>query len=640
MCAAPTSPAAPAASSPGQGPACPRRAGARQVPRAAAGGRRGRRERPDLRRGRSGPPEHHEPADHRAGRRRRAAPAGYQPAARHLAARYRRAAGAGHLHARGRDQLLPAARRSRRRTRAGRRSRRGAAARGRPAMIPLAVWEQIIDASGAAPRIEALQPIGVRARQLKVRTLLAGMCLAQADHRPAHLTRVHQALTGLTDDDQRRLGVVADSKHGPHLLTYRQTERTSGLVAAALGKDEPGGLPSQALRAACDDLPEASVPGEFKDASTSLAVDRTDLESFSRPPPARGGDCAGPEASWGHRKNNLLRSEDELFFGYYFSAGIMMREENGPAIPELARRAILSSCRHDPARALVPVLTAMPAAGIPLGDMLADSGYAHRDAGAWALPLRAAGASLVQDLHPHDRGPKGAHHGAIISNGNLYCPCTPRSLTELGPLARGATPETGRRARREDRRTGPLQARQDHPRRRRRLPPRRLPGRHGQDPLPAPAVVDEAGPGPARDPHPARTPPGLLHPADPHRPARGEREDRAKARLPLRRAPPLLRPPHRRRTRLRHRQGPRQQRHQPRLVPPDGPGPADAVHHGAARRPQPAHPRRLERPAARKRPPRRGRAPPEDPAPAPQDTRQPGRAAITHRPRPECPTQT
>ncbi len=291
-------------------------------------------------------------------------------------------------------------------------------------MIPLAASGEIIDASGVAPRIEAILPTGVRPRQLTVRTLLAGMCLAQADHRPAHLTRVHQALVSLPEYHQRRLGVIADWKHGPHLLTYRQTERTFGLVTDAAGKDEPDGLPSDQLQGICDDLLEASVPEQFKDTSRSLAVDRTDLESFSRPPPARGGDCAGPEASWGHRKNNLLRSEDELFFGYYFSAGIMMREENGPAIPELARRAILSSCRHDPARALVPVLTRMPDQGIPLGDMLADSGYAHRDAGAWALPLRAAGAALVQDLHPHDRGPKGTCHGAIIANGNLYCPCT------------------------------------------------------------------------------------------------------------------------------------------------------------------------------------------------------------------------
>jgi hypothetical protein len=161
-------------------------------------------------------------------------------------------------------------------------------------MTPLAVFEGIIDASGVAPRIEAMLPIGVRARQLSARTLLAGMCLTQADGRPAHLTRVHQALTSLPADDQRRLGVIADWKHGPHLLTCRQTERTSGLIADALGKDEPDGLPSPALQAVCDDLLEASIPAEFKDASRSLAVDWSDLETFSRPPPARGGPCADP----------------------------------------------------------------------------------------------------------------------------------------------------------------------------------------------------------------------------------------------------------------------------------------------------------------------------------------------------------
>ena len=323
-----------------------------------------------------------------------------------------------------------------------RRGRRSAAARsGPPTMIPVAVFEGIIDASGAAPRIEAMLPTGVRPRQLSVRALLAGMCLTQADGRPAHLTRVHQALTSLPEDDQVRLGIIADWKRGPHQLTYRQTERTFGLAADALAKDGPDGLAPGPLQGICDDLLEASIPGQFKDASTSLAVDWTDLVSFSRPPPARGGPCADPEASWGHRKNNLLRSQDELFYGYYLSAAIMVPNEHGPAVPELARRATASSCRHDPVRALVPVLTAMPAAGIPLGDVLADSGYAHRDADAWALPLRAASAALVQDLHPHDRGPKGTHDGAIISNGNLYCPVTPRSLLELGPPARDATPE-------------------------------------------------------------------------------------------------------------------------------------------------------------------------------------------------------
>jgi hypothetical protein len=308
-------------------------------------------------------------------------------------------------------------------------------------MIPLPVLEEVIDRSRIAPRIEMALPIGVRGRQLLIRTLLLGILLALADHRPAHLTRVHHALITLGEEDQLRLGVIADWKNGPHLLTYRQTERTFGLVVAALAKDAPDGRPSAALASICDDLLEASIPPEYQDASTALAVDWTDPETFSRPPPAKGGECADPEASWGHRRNNLPGIRAELFFGYYLQAAIMMPEEDAPPVPELARRATLTSCLHDPVPELVPVLTLLPAAGIPLGDILADSGYAHRIAQHWALPLRAAGAQLIQDLHPDDRGPRGTHEGAIISNGNLYCPMTPRPLLELGPLARDTTRE-------------------------------------------------------------------------------------------------------------------------------------------------------------------------------------------------------
>jgi hypothetical protein len=307
--------------------------------------------------------------------------------------------------------------------------------------ILLAALEEIIDASRIAPRIEALLPAGARHRQLRVRTLLAGMLLSQAGHRPAHLTRVRDALITLPADDQARLGVTEDWKTGPHQLTYRQTERTFGLVAEALANDAPNGLPSHDLAAICDGLLEASIPDEHKAASTALAVDWTDVETFSRPPPRGSSDCADPEASWGHRAGGGPGQDSELFFGYYASAATMMPEEHGPPVPELARRMTVCSCCHDPARALAPVLTAMPAAGIPLGDILADSGYAHRDAEAWAIPLRAAGAQLIQDLHPSDRGPKGTHHGAITANGCLYCPATPRPLLELGPLARNATPE-------------------------------------------------------------------------------------------------------------------------------------------------------------------------------------------------------
>ena len=249
-------------------------------------------------------------------------------------------------------------------------------------------------------------------------------------------------------------------------------------------------------------------------------MDWTDLESFSRPPPHGTRDCADPEASWGHRKNNLLRSEDELFYGYYLSAAIMMPDEDGPAVPELARRATVSSCRNDPVRAFAPVLTAMPGQGIPLGDILDDCGYAHRDASAWALPLRAAGAQLVQDLHPHDRGPKGTHQGAIISNGNLYCPQTPRPLLGLGPLARTATRE---QAADHDRKTaelaryklGRLTADDQDGYHRVQCPA--ATGKIRCPLRPASMTLDRDRPEILR---PAGAPPGLLRAADHHRPAR------------------------------------------------------------------------------------------------------------------------
>ena len=308
-------------------------------------------------------------------------------------------------------------------------------------IIPLPRLEAIIEASGIAPRIEALLPAGVRHRQLKVATLILGMMLTVADRRPAHLTGIHAALTALPSTDQVRLGVTEQWKTGPHQLTYRQAERTFGLITRALEKDTPDGTPSAALATVLDDLLEASIPAAHKNASASLAVDWTDVESFTRPPHHGSSHCADPEASWGHRNSNLPGPKGEMFFGYYLSAATMTRDEAGPPVPELTRRITLSSCHADPVRALTPVLTRMPPDGIPLGDILADSGYAHRDAGAWALPLRAAGAQLVQDLHPTDRGPQGTIHGAIITNGNLYCPATPQPLLHLGPLAPAATAE-------------------------------------------------------------------------------------------------------------------------------------------------------------------------------------------------------
>jgi hypothetical protein len=334
--------------------------------------------------------------------------------------------------------------------------------------------EQVIDASGVPARIELLLPIGVRPRQLHVRTLLAGMLLVAADNRPAHLRKVHEALVKLPASERWRLGVTCQWKTGPHELTYRQVERTFGLMTAKLANDKPDGSPSEALSEILDRLLEASVQICGEPASSSYAVDWTDQETWSRPPPKKDADpddpehaepvandtepvaqdakrdppapsddpqCADPEASWGHRRGNHPGQKDEAFYGYYLQAATTVNDEHSPQIPELVRRIHIASCNHDPPPAFVPVLGRMHNTGIAIGDILADSGYAYRIPETWALPVRALGAQLIQDLHPNDRGPNGTHMGAIQSNGRLYCPATPRPLLELQPLARGATGE-------------------------------------------------------------------------------------------------------------------------------------------------------------------------------------------------------
>jgi hypothetical protein len=260
-------------------------------------------------------------------------------------------------------------------------------------------------------------PAGGRPRQLRVRTLLIGMLVAAADDRPAHLVRVHQALLALTPAEKRRLGVVVDWRAGPHTLTYRQVERTFNVVVTTLERGGADGCPSDALCHIVDALTEASVPERYKHTSTSLAIDWTDHQTWALAPHT-GQSGADPDASWGHRASHAIGTKDELFYGYYPQFATMVDDDDGPPVPELARRLLVTSCAVDPPRAFVPVLERLHRSGVALGDVLADSGYAHRAAVAWALPLRRLGVRLVTDLHPHDRGPKGTHAGAVIADGN------------------------------------------------------------------------------------------------------------------------------------------------------------------------------------------------------------------------------
>ena len=154
---------------------------------------------------------------------------------------------------------------------------------------------------------------------------------------------MHGALVGLDDENRRHLGVVCESKHGPHTLTYRQVEYTFSLLKNLLSKDVPDGAPKELLQEVLDALVEASISEQYTDRSRSLAIDWTDIESFSTRRTKLDGTYADKEASWGHRKGGGPGEKDELFFGYYLSLATMVTDDGVTQAPELVRRMALTS---------------------------------------------------------------------------------------------------------------------------------------------------------------------------------------------------------------------------------------------------------------------------------------------------------
>jgi hypothetical protein len=283
--------------------------------------------------------------------------------------------------------------------------------------------------------------------------------------RPAQLEAAWRALDSLPLSDQLCVG-FAQSKGGEcHTASYRQVcdtfsvlcrgidptpvpsfrgvpdkERVVHLAAARRGVDAQAN--AARLDAVSDALIEASVPGAYKSASTSLAVDWTDHETWSRARPVEDPQPANdPDASFGHAKRNAPGAKDYLFFGYYAQVATMVRDEGGAQVPELVRRIAVHAPSVDPAAVMAQTLLRLSDDGVALGDVLADCGYSNRVPQTFAAPLRRAGAHLVMDLHPGDRGRHGTFEGAVAANGALFCPATPGPLLDLGPLKRGASEE-------------------------------------------------------------------------------------------------------------------------------------------------------------------------------------------------------
>ena len=325
--------------------------------------------------------------------------------------------------------------------------------------------------------------------------------------------------------------MLADWKNGPHPLTYRQAEYTFGLVAAALGKDEPDGLPSAGAAARLRRPARGQHPGRVQ-GRQQVAGRRLDRPGVLLPAPAarhrrlrrpRGVLGAPQEQPAGTRGRAVLRL---LPLGRRHgprrerAARPRTRPPHDPVVlpprprPRLHPRADRDARRRHPARRRPGRLRLLPP-----------------DPAALGIPAPPAAAPSSRTSTPTTAAPRAPTHGAVIANGNLYCPAAPRALLELGPLSRAATRRRPR-SRREDRRGRPLQARPPHQRRRRRLPPASAPpprarsaARCGRHRCP--------GPGPPRDPQPPGDPQACCTQQTITVPPERRRQDPAEARLPV-----------------------------------------------------------------------------------------------------------
>lgn len=329
----------------------------------------------------------------------------------------------------------------------------------------LAAFEAVVDVSGVATLLTDRRPHGGRVAQLSARAVLVALMLGIDRHKSAHLAGAHEALVDLPVSDRIRIGAHCSTREALGDPTYRQfssthdvlvkvfdptpvpsfrgveaKDRQAHLDAARHGIDVKG--VSSAREEIVDRLVEASVPGPYKQMSSSLAIDWTDHETWSRPR-AKDDPCPAydPDATWGHAKRNAPGAKEQPFFGYYAQVATMVADDGAGPVPELVRRIAFGPAEVDPPPLMATTLVRMAAEGVALGDVLADCGYSNRTPQAFALPLRRAGAVFVMDLHPHDRGRKGTHAGAVVANGNLYCPQTPGDLLDLEPLPKGASTE-------------------------------------------------------------------------------------------------------------------------------------------------------------------------------------------------------
>ena len=212
--------------------------------------------------------------------------------------------------------------------------------------------------------------------------------------------------------------------------------------------DEQQATAHQRLTWVCNQIIEASLSNRNfrRQWKGSIAIDATPVKAFARPPRKIERKIvthsAEPDGAWyireaDHRDQDLTPGPGQKapprkhLYGYELSLAVAVPSEPGPdhAMPYLS---VSMAPLHKPGTQIashaITALKSLHDRAHPAGLLAADRAYTNLKPNTFALPAKAYGYQPVIDYRLDQLGVQGHVDGAILVEGQLYCPSMPTTL--------------------------------------------------------------------------------------------------------------------------------------------------------------------------------------------------------------------
>lgn len=307
-------------------------------------------------------------------------------------------------------------------------SRRPLPPAGRFTNAELKYLEPVADFFERSPEVARLEKLlnshpGVRS-EVRLSTLLTGFLLTMFLQQSMLDCDVYATLRKLPKRWKKRLGI---HQSAGRVLSYHQLgHRRRRLVSLTRRLDRDRDLSlecgtlvrlfNEALLHTADGIPfnrVCAVDGKIEPAweSPDSAVDPETGEKLT-------------EAKWGHKTPK--RRGKELEFGW--EAQVVSTAD--PGKPQLALAVVPHPNDTGLRPEVLPAVESLAERGL-LDTVLLDGGYYYKDPDVFAARLERAGIGKLFNPRMHQRKGAGAVQGAVILDGDLYCPCIPEGLGTL-----------------------------------------------------------------------------------------------------------------------------------------------------------------------------------------------------------------